>query len=57
LTIFNSLGEKVTTLVSEKQEAGSHKVELNATEFAGGIYFYRLKVGNFSDIKKMVVVK
>jgi len=57
LTIFNSLGEKVTTLVSEKQEAGFHKVEWNATEFAGGIYFYRLKVGNFSDIKKMVVVK
>jgi hypothetical protein len=57
LSIYNLLGQKVTVLVSERQSAGRYQVEWDATQFAGGIYFYRLKAGSFSDIKKMVLIK
>jgi hypothetical protein len=57
LTIYNLIGEKVTTLVSERQDAGRYQVEWNATEFASGVYFYRLRAGDFSEIKKMMLIK
>jgi hypothetical protein len=57
LSIYNLLGQKVVTLVSERQDAGNHQVEWNALGFTSGIYFYRLKTENFSDIKKMMLLK
>jgi len=43
LSIYNILGQKVKTLVSEKQPAGSYKVELDASGYASGVYMYRLE--------------
>jgi hypothetical protein len=57
LSIHNILGENVATLVSERKEAGRHQIEWDASDFASGVYFYRLKAGKFSDIKKMVLIK
>ena len=57
LIIYNLQGRKVATLVSEKQNAGHHWVEWNASGFASGIYFYQLKAENFLDIKKMILIK
>jgi hypothetical protein len=57
LSIFNILGEKVTTLVSEKKVAGYHSIEWDASNFAGGIYYYQIKAGEFRDVKKMVLIK
>jgi len=57
LTIYNLTGQKVATLVSEKQHAGSYQVEWNASDFGSGIYIYRLTAGNSHEIKKMVLVK
>jgi hypothetical protein len=57
LTIYNILGEKLATLVSEKQKAGQYKIEFNAANLPSGIYFYRLHAGDYQQVKKMVVIK
>ena len=57
LTIYNLLGQKVATLVSEKQQAGQHQVKWDATGFPSGIYYYMIKAGEFRQVKKMVLVR
>jgi hypothetical protein len=57
LNIYNTLGEKVTTLVSTIQKAGSYEVSFNASKLASGVYIYRLESGNFSTVKKMILNK
>jgi len=58
LYIYNILGQKVSTLVSGKQKAGSYKVEWDASGFAGGVYFYRLTTDNgFAQTKKLILFK
>jgi hypothetical protein len=57
LNIYNLLGQKITTLVSNKQQAGKYSVEWDASELASGIYYYELRTSNFRDVKKMVLMK
>lgn len=57
LHLFNIQGQLVETIYSGRQEAGNHKIEWNAGHLASGVYFYRLKAGNFTDIKKMILLK
>jgi hypothetical protein len=57
LIIFNSLGQVVQTLVNETKEAGSYKVDFNASNLPSGAYFYRISAGSFVDTKKMILVK
>jgi hypothetical protein len=57
LEIFNALGQKVQTLVNGQQKAGYHEVLFNAENLASGMYFYRLKADNFSQVRKMMLVK
>ena len=58
LSIYNILGQKVSTLVNRKQKAGSYKVEWDASGFASGIYFYHLSTDK-GDIKtrKLVLLR
>ncbi|MCU0332388.1 MAG: T9SS type A sorting domain-containing protein, partial [Ignavibacteriaceae bacterium] len=57
LEIFNSLGEKVSTLVSEELNAGSYKFDWNAESFSSGIYYYALATSGFSKTRKLVLLK
>jgi len=57
LSVFNVLGERVTTLVSGKQAAGSHKISFNASSLTSGIYFCVLKSGHHTIKKKMILLK
>ena len=57
LVVYDILGREVTTLVNEKQDAGYYQVECNAINFASGVYFYKLTAGDFSETKKMVLLK
>ena len=57
LEVFNILGQKVTTLVDDNLTAGYHNVSWNADEEASGIYFYRLKTEEFTQTRKMTLLK
>ena len=62
LKIYDLIGKEVATLVNEELEAGSYEVEFNVTqvsrpEYASGIYFYRLEAGNYTETKKMLLLK
>ncbi|MBD3383150.1 MAG: T9SS type A sorting domain-containing protein, partial [candidate division Zixibacteria bacterium] len=62
LTVYNILGEKVTTLIDQHQSAGAYTVEWNGETDAGskvssGIYFYRLNAGDYTKSMKMTLMK
>jgi len=57
LSIYNLIGQKVATLVSERQEAGYHQVEWNASGYSSGIYYYKIRAGSHHDVKKMILTK
>ncbi len=62
IEVFNVRGQKVTTLVSEQQEAGNHSVVWNGRDEANkacssGIYFYRLETGSHSETRKMLLLQ
>lgn len=57
LEVYNAIGRKVATLVNAKLPAGQHEVAWNAGSMASGIYLYKLKTGNFSQTRKMILMK
>jgi hypothetical protein len=57
LTLFNLLGEELKTLVNEEKVAGNYSIEFNASSLPSGVYFYQLKAGDFTSVKKMLLIK
>ena len=57
LRIFDSLGEEIAELVNETKPAGRYEVEFNASGLSSGVYTYMLSSGNYSQIKKMILLK
>ncbi len=57
LKVYNVLGQEVATVFSGNQIAGDHSVTFDAARYSSGVYFYRIRAGNFSSVKKMVLMK
>ncbi|MBN8570707.1 MAG: T9SS type A sorting domain-containing protein [Ignavibacteria bacterium] len=57
LKVFDLLGREVANLLNENLSAGSYKYDFNASDLTSGIYFYKLETENFSETRKMVLVK
>ena len=57
LTIYNTLGQEVEVLVNEEKQAGTHRIQFNASNLPSGIYFYRLETSKFVETKKMILIK
>ncbi|CAN5525469.1 hypothetical protein BH10BAC5_BH10BAC5_27910 [soil metagenome] len=60
MTIFNSLGQEVSTLINKEMTSGEYRTDWNAAEFPSGEYFYRLEISGqkiFIAVKKMILVK
>jgi hypothetical protein len=55
MRIYNISGQEVETLVNEYQTAGEHEITWQPKALPGGIYFYRLKAGEFSETKKLIL--
>jgi len=51
------LGREITTLVNEELKPGRYETEWDASDYASGIYFYRLISGDFEETKKMILIK
>lgn len=57
LEVFDQTGKKVSTLIDEILSSGIHQAEFDGSLAPGGMYFYQLKVGNYSTTRKMVLIK
>ncbi len=62
LKVYNLAGQEVATLVNDRKTIGMHEVQFSAVNkeggaLASGVYFYRLQAGEFSDVKKFLVLK
>jgi hypothetical protein len=57
LKVFSSIGQDVASLVDENDAAGIHTVQFNGSGLASGVYFYRLRAGDFVAAKKLILVK
>ncbi len=57
LRVYDILGKEIATLVNEEISAGYYQTTFDASRLAGGMYFYKLTAGKFSEVKKMMVVK
>ncbi|MDP4195647.1 MAG: T9SS type A sorting domain-containing protein, partial [Bacteroidota bacterium] len=57
LKVYDILGKEVASLVNEQKSAGSYEVNFNANSLSAGMYIYELKAGNFTQTKKMMLIK
>jgi hypothetical protein len=57
LKVYNALGQEVSTLINQFMESGLHTINFDASNLNSGIYFYRLDSGQFSEVKKMTLIK
>ncbi len=57
LKIYNLLGQEVAVIVNEYLNPGTYDIEFNASELASGIYFYRIRINDYSASKKMILMK
>jgi hypothetical protein len=57
LAVFDAMGRQVALLANGKFEAGTYNIDFNASSLASGIYFYTLSAGEFTQTKKMMLIK
>ena len=63
LKVYDVLGNEVVTLVNERKNPGSYKVEFDGSNFSSGVYYYKLKAGSqsgageFEQVRKMMLIK
>lgn len=57
LKVYDVLGQLIKTLVNEEKKSGSYSVTFDGSNFSSGMYFYQMKVGNFVQTKKMILLK
>jgi hypothetical protein len=57
LSVYNTLGQLVTTLINAEEETGNHVVRFDGSNLSSGVYFYRLQAGSFQKTLKLVLVR
>ena len=57
LSVFDILGRKISTLVNECLSPGTYEVKWNASDYPSGIYYYKFQAGDYSETKKMILLK
>ena len=57
LVVYDILGKEAATLVNETQSPGVYEVTFDGSQYSSGVYFYKLVAGDFSEVKKMLLIK
>ena len=57
LVVYDAAGKQVAELVNEQLSAGTYKADFNAANLSSGVYFYKLVTNEFTEVKKMALVK
>ena len=57
LEVFNLTGQKIASIIDEAKTPGDYAVEFNGQNLPSGVYFYRLNIGELSEVRKMVLMR
>jgi hypothetical protein len=57
LKIYDVLGREVATLVDGEKKPGVYEMSFNASRLSSGVYYYRLSAGNYTEVKRMMLLK
>ena len=57
IKVFDIAGKEVRTIVNGFLQPGTYKIAIDASELSSGVYFYRMESGDFTDVKRLVVLK
>jgi hypothetical protein len=57
LLVFDLLGREVAALVNEEKQAGEYIIDFNGENFSSGVYYYKIEAGDFTAIRKMILIK
>ncbi len=57
LKVYDILGNEIATLVNEEKPPGVYEVEFDGSQLSSGVYFYSLNAGNFSQVKKLILLR
>ncbi|MFA7228908.1 MAG: T9SS type A sorting domain-containing protein, partial [Melioribacteraceae bacterium] len=57
ISVYDILGNKISTLVNQEKAAGSYELSFNADNMPSGVYFYTIQTGSFTQTKKMILMK
>ena len=57
IKVYDILGREVSTLVNEVKSPGTYSIDFDGSKYASGAYFYKIKAGDFTDTKKMMLIK
>jgi hypothetical protein len=57
ITVYDILGKEVAVLVNEYKNPGIYSIDFNASALSSGVYFYKIRAGDFTDTKKMLLIK
>ncbi len=57
IDLFNILGRQVTSLVDKEQSPGFYEAKLDGSNLSSGMYFYRIQAGDFTETKKLLLIK
>ena len=57
LKVYDMLGSEITALVNEEKSAGEYHVDFNASGLSSGIYFFKISAGEFTAVRKMLLLK
>ncbi len=57
LAVFNSIGQEIETLINQQLSPGSFKVDWNAASHPSGVYYYKIAAGEYTETRKMILIK
>jgi len=57
LKVYDMIGNEVATLVNKEKQAGNYEVRFNAANLSSGVYLYRLQAKDFTELKKMILLR
>ncbi len=57
IKLYDILGREIRILISKEEKAGSHEIKLDGSNLSSGVYFYRMSAGNFTESKKLIILK
>lgn len=57
ITVFDVSGKEVSVVVNEFKQAGRYSSSFNGMKLASGVYYYKIQAGDFSEVKKMTLIK